>query len=219
MSQPPTDALLRAADEFWDELGVSAADSGRTLCFIGTLSRQLDIATILAAAAVCTRLHLPWRFVLCGVGDRLTEFKERARSLSNVRFPGWVDRAQIHVLMRRSVAGLDPLPDRYDFLATINNKAIEYLSAGLPVISSPRRGVLAELLAARRCGLSYEAGDTNGLLQLLKTMTPATLQEFSANSSELFRERFTAEKVYADMADYLEELARTRKSPVVSGHD
>ena len=49
--------------------------------------------------------------------------------------------------------GIDPLPDRYDYLASINNKAVEYLSAGLPVVSSPRHGVLYELLEREECGL------------------------------------------------------------------
>ena len=65
----------------------------------------------------------------------------RQQTYQTYYFPGWVDAAKIFVLMRRSAVGLDPLPDRYDFLATINNKAIEYMSAGLPVISSPDRGV------------------------------------------------------------------------------
>ena len=101
--------------------------------------------------------------MLCGAGDRFEHYRALAAGLPNVLLPGWVDAAAIHVLMRRSACGLDPLSDRYDFLATINNKAIEYFSAGLPVISSPRRGTLAELLAAEECGLSYDLGDAAGL--------------------------------------------------------
>jgi hypothetical protein len=34
--------------------------------------------------------------------------------------------------------GLDPMPDRYDLVVHINNQAIEYLSGGLPIVSSPQ---------------------------------------------------------------------------------
>lgn len=217
VSSPPADEQIQSAELYWDGLGVLKEDATRTLCFMGALSSQFDIETVLLAAAQCSRRNLPWRFVLCGTGDRLAVYKEKAQGLENVVFPGWVDRAQIHVLMRRSAAGLDPLPDRYDFLATINNKAIEYMSAGLPVISCPKRGVLAELLAAERCGWSYDYGDVEGLVNLLASITPGALREFSVNSTSLFRERFTAEKVYGEMARYLEKIVQNFKSPAVPG--
>ena len=110
--------------------------------------------------------------------------------------------------MRRSACGLDPLSDRYDFLATINNKAIEYFSAGLPVISSPRRGTLAELLAAEECGLSYDLGDAAGLA----ACWPAWQMSRVCGSGwrkrrRLFQRSFTAEKVYGSMMEYLEKIA------------
>jgi glycosyltransferase involved in cell wall biosynthesis len=109
------------------------------------------------------------------------------------------------------------LLDRYDFLVHINNKAIEYMSAGLPIISCPKRGVLAELLAAERCGWSYDNGDVDGLLKLLASLAPDELREFSANSARLFCDRFTAEKVYGEMSQYLEEIAKGYKVPAVPG--
>lgn len=209
---PPAAEQMRVAEKYWDGLGIRIENAAHTLCFVGSLGRQLDIETVISVAKSCLRLNLPWRFVLCGRGDRLETFKRLARGQSNVIFPGWIDRAQIHVLMRRSAAGLDPMPDRFDFLASINNKAIEYLSAGLPVISCPKRGVLAELLAVNRCGQSYDHGSVNGLLNLLCGITPATLQEMSVNSVKLFQEKFLAEKVYSGMSQYLEEVALGYKS-------
>jgi O-methyltransferase len=104
---------------------------------------------------------------------------------------------------------LDPLPDRYDFLATINNKAIEYLSAGLPVISCPQKGVLFDLLKENQCGLSYEHGDAVGLSCLLGQLDRdrKTVAQMSRNAALLFEERFVAEKVYEQMACSIENIA------------
>ena len=81
--------------------------------------------------------------------------------------PGWVKAAQIHVLMRLSSVGLNPVADRYDFLATINNKAIKYMSGNLPIISNPEEGVLYDLLKKYCCGVSYASGDAEGLFNIL----------------------------------------------------
>jgi len=156
----------------------------------------------------------PVRIVLCGDGERLEEYRRAAVGLSNVVLPGWVDRAAIYTLMRRSAAGLDPLPGRYDFLATINNKAVEYMSAGLPVISSPRNGVLFELLERRDCGMSYDAADAHGLAALLVRLAnqPSRLAAMRRASGELFREQFMADAVCASMADHFEKISQLRSN-------
>jgi glycosyltransferase involved in cell wall biosynthesis len=94
-------------------------------------------------------------------------------------------------------------------LATINNKAIEYLSAGLPVISCPKTGVLASLLAHEACGLSYAYGDASDLAAILLRLDSDrdAARTMSANAGRIFRERFTAERVYAEMMAYFEEVA------------
>ena len=115
--------------------------------------------------------------------------------------------------MRRASVGIDPMMDRYDFLATINNKAIEYMSGGLPVVSSPARGVLFDVLRDHRCGVSYNNGDSDGLADVLVELIdePDTLAAMSANSLRLFENRFTAEKVYAEMMAYLSEVVISTK--------
>jgi glycosyltransferase involved in cell wall biosynthesis len=209
LSAAPAAEKIAAAEKFWDQQGVVADADRPVACFFGTLGRQFDLDTALAAAQVLEARGSKFRLVICGTGDRFEHYRESAAGLSNVLLPGWVDAAAIHVLMRRSACGLDPLSDRYDFLATINNKAIEYLSAGLPVVSSPRRGTLAELLAREECGLSYDLGDAAGLAKSLVRLgdEPALRGRMAANAAALFARSFTAEKVYGSMMEYLEKIA------------
>jgi glycosyltransferase involved in cell wall biosynthesis len=124
-------------------------------------------------------------------------------------FPGWASAAEIWTLMRASMVGLTPYRSRPDFVASIPNKSIEYLSAGLPLVSS-LQGSLAHLLARADAGLTYANGDVDALVGSLERIlnAPGAQAAMATNASELYRREFVAEKVYDEMAAYLEEVVR-----------
>jgi glycosyltransferase involved in cell wall biosynthesis len=208
ISSPPPPDRLREAEAFWDSRGLPSCQEGLVASFVGTIGFQFDFSSILGASRLLAQRGVQFRLILCGAGDRHAEVAAQAKGIPNVYMAGWVDAAQIHVLLRRSGLGLDPLPDRFDFLATVNNKAIEYLSAGLPVISCPERGILYELLRDEGCGLSYPHGDSEALAQILERLfrKPGELEHLAANAMRVYQERFVAETVYTQMAEYLEEV-------------
>ncbi|MGA7237279.1 MAG: glycosyltransferase [Bryobacteraceae bacterium] len=211
-AEEPTAEAIHAANRTWDRLGVY--ESGPfTVCYFGGLSRQLDLMHAIDAARLLETRGALVRLVLCGDGERLDEYRRAAAGFANVILPGWADRAAIYTLMRRSHAGLDPLPGRYDFLSSINNKAIEYMSAGLPVVSSPRRGVLSDLLEQRRCGLSYDESDARGLADLLYSLSHdrASVAAMGRSSAALFREQFMADTVCASMESHFERIVSERQ--------
>lgn len=199
---------MEDATTFWNALGVPEQSDGLRVCFVGNLSRALDVLHFVEAARILSATGHPVQFVVCGTGERLREYRHAAANVPAIIFPGWVDAAKIRVLMQRSQVGLDPLPNRYDFLTTINNKAVEYMSAALPIISSPPTGVLCDLLNHRDCGLSYETGDADGLVNLLAMLYEdrKVLTRMSANAKIVFHEQFEAEKVCAEMAAHLEHI-------------
>ncbi|NQT35035.1 glycosyltransferase [bacterium] len=198
------------AERFWDEKGINQYSDELRVCFFGFLGRIFPIKSVVQAAQILQKNEVPVAFVICGPGDMLERYRSDADRISNMIFPGWVNAAQIAVLMQRSTVGLDPLPESYDFLSTINNKAIEYMSAGLPVISSPREGVLYRFLKDHACGVSYNSHNPEELAQILTELShdPVRIETMSENSRRIFQEKFTAEKVYNNMADYLEEIAQ-----------
>ncbi|HWQ60809.1 MAG TPA: glycosyltransferase, partial [Negativicutes bacterium] len=208
---PPPAEKIAAAEAFWDEHGVLADDPVFNICFFGTLGHQFDMGTIFAAADKLRDAAQAVRFIVCGSGDKIDQYRAMAADNPRVLLPGWADYAQMYVLMRRSRAGIDPLTDRYDFLNTVNNKAVEYLSAGLPVISSPRRGMLFDLLTSEYCGLSYDYGDADGLAAIIRSLVSGagTLGTMSGNARTLFENKFRADRVYAGMTAYLEEIVQT----------
>lgn len=207
-TQAPTPDEIREAEDFWDAQGIRAGEVF-TACFIGTIGHQFDLETVISGAKELSARGKQTRFVLCGSGDQIDYYKQLAADEPSIVFPGWINSAQIFVLMRRASIGIDPMVDRYDFLATINNKAAEYMSASLPIVSSPRKGMLFELLKSKNIGASYDNGNGEGLADVLSELidNPELLATMSANSRDLFESTFRAEKVYGDMMDYLQEVA------------
>jgi glycosyltransferase involved in cell wall biosynthesis len=203
---------IQEAEKFWDERGIIANKNCFNVCFFGTLGRHLDLETVVRAAHRIKGKNIPIYFIICGAGDYLEYFKKLAGHNGNILFPGWVNASQIYVLMRRVKVGLDPLPKRHDFLSTINNKAIEYLSASLPVIASPNCGVLHDLLHKHHCGVTYPHGDEAALSEIILNLynNGQTLQEMSKNATRLFKKTFRAEKVYGAMMGHLNEIAQDK---------
>ena len=64
------------------------------------------------------------------------------------------------------------------------------MSAGLPIISSPGRGVLADLLSREQCGLSYGIGDAEALANHLARVAEdrGSIRKLAENAAQVFRE-------------------------------
>jgi glycosyltransferase involved in cell wall biosynthesis len=151
------------------------------------------------------------QFVVCGSGENLEAYRNAAQGCDNIVFPGWIDATQIKALMEMSSVGLLPYRSRADFARSIPNKVAEYLSAGLPVISS-LTGVTENLLKENDCGVTYQNGDASSLVRLLRVLASDKnrMQTMARNAASLFSERFDAARVYSDMGEYLREVALTK---------
>lgn len=207
---PPAASRIAVAEGHWDNLGVRSDDGVFRICFFGTLGRQFDIPTAIKASNILRKKGMRVQFVLCGDGDKIDDFKRLAEGNPNILFPGWVDAAAIYALMRRSSAGLAPLPDRYDYLATINNKSVEYLSAGLPILSCPTKGTLFKFLSDNQCGCSFSYGDAEGLAATVAALLKSEekLKRMAVNAAAAFESNFTAENVNAKMIRHLELIVK-----------
>ena len=194
-------------------------------CFFGSMNHQFDCETILSAARrILQSTDDRVQFVLCGHAEPAVEAAIRAAGLPNVLMPGWVDAEDITVLMHMAQAGLAPYRSspkisgtlhlghypitRIGGKATISNKCLEYLSGGLPVLTS-LMGEFEQVVKEYDCGLTYADGDVNGLLEALDMLrrNPERARTMGRNGSEVFASRFSAARIYPEMANHLEELA------------
>lgn len=201
-------AKLAEAEAYWNNQGVSGQSSEPIFCFFGNMGRMFDLEPVIRGAAILSGRGRSPKFVLCGTGERLAGYRALAAGLDNVTLPGWVDEARIQVLLRWAYAGIDPLPERYDYLATINNKAIEYLSAGVPVLSSPARGLLAETLVNEQCGASCNARDPQAFADLVESVC-ADRNAWAiraANARAYFDRELKADVVYDRFSELLESI-------------
>ncbi len=203
----PHERDLVEAQKFWRRYGISTESGEFVVCFFGTIGRHFEIETIVHAARILSQSSRRVRFVLCGTGPQIEKWRRLAADCENVLLTGWVNAAKIWTLMRMSSAGLAPYVSTRDFRLSIPNKPIEYLSAGLPIISS-LQGVLADLLADHRCGITYANGDAEQLSRAVIECydNKERLESMSTHAGRLFRRRFVAETVYREMQDYLAQI-------------
>jgi glycosyltransferase involved in cell wall biosynthesis len=213
VEQKPTNEEIENARTYWKEHGIGCDPHEFVICFFGTIGRQFDLDTVIEAARRLNGGTRPFRFVLCGTGDRLSHYQNRAHGLSNVVFPGWVGASEIWVLMRLAKLGLAPYCNTKDFRSSLPNKSIEYLSSGLPLVSC-LTGVLHNLLERNNCGVTYAEGDVGSLVSILEQSFDNRhyLYEKAHNALKLYKEMYTADRVYTNMMIYLETLARSGDS-------
>ena len=202
---PPSPTAIVRANAFWDAHGV-LDDGTFTVAFVGTMNSHCELDT---AIEVARASPTPMRFAFCGTGTRFDALRRRAAGIAQVVMPGWVGRAQIWALLQRSTVGLAPYAPRPTFDRNLTNKMIEYLSAGLPIVT-PSGGLLAELIETRGCGVRY-AGD--GLHDALRELAddPGRLAAMRRNAKAVYEERFQAKAVYGGFADLIEALAERTK--------
>ncbi|HZO90868.1 MAG TPA: glycosyltransferase family 4 protein [Chthonomonadaceae bacterium] len=195
------------AEAFWAKQGLCPNSGEFIACFFGTFGRQFDLETVIEAARRLQGSGRAFRFVLCGKGDNLEHYRRLAQECGNVLFPGWVGAPEIWMLMRLAAVGLAPYRNSFNFTANLPNKPIEYLSAGLPILSSLSEGILKNLLDAHGGGFTYT--DAASLATILRDLYdhPERREACSEQALALYRERFIGERVYGEMAAYLEELA------------
>ncbi len=200
------------ATEFWRSHDICASKSEFVLCFFGTIGRHFEIEPIVEAARCMDQTERKIKFVLCGDGPHLPRWRQLAVDCPSIVLPGWVDAAKIRSLMQLSSAGLAPYYSSWDFTISLPNKPIEYLSAGLPVISS-LQGELANLLAQNDCGMTYQNGEATDLVRVITACYDSrdTCARMAKNATALFCERFVAEKVYGHLSNFLTQLADNRR--------
>jgi glycosyltransferase involved in cell wall biosynthesis len=211
-SGDPTFDEQGRAREFWNRLDVFQGDEYFNVIFAGTIGRQFELEPVIEAAKALAGSN--FKFILCGTGDRFDHIRMLAHAVPNVIMPGWVGAAEIWAVMRLAQVGLAPYHDEESFTHSLPNKSLEYLSAGLPVVSS-LPGALARLLADNRCGITYanrDARDLRAALEMLRN-NPELRAAMSQNAKLVFETDYRAEKVYAKMIAHLEALGARKAAP------
>jgi glycosyltransferase involved in cell wall biosynthesis len=129
---------------------------------------------------------------------------QKTADLPNIHLSGWLNAEQIKILLNKAWAGIVPCKSVEN---AAPNKVFEYLSAGLPLISS-LRGEVASLIDEHKIGLNYSAGDPQQLYRCIQTLSNnhAEHDRVSNAAFQFYLENGDANKIYQDFADYIENF-------------
>jgi glycosyltransferase involved in cell wall biosynthesis len=180
----------------------------RLVWFVGMFGRTYDLSTVIDAAGRLKAQGVDdLQFVLSGAGDNEARWRAEAAGLSSAVFTGWVTAAEIEFLLSVAWVGLAAYAPGAP--QSLPNKIFEYMSGGLPILSS-LRGEAEELLERHGLGVTYRAGDAGSLAAALCALrdNPARHRAMRAASRQTYEQHFSADIVYQRMAAFVASGAR-----------
>ncbi|WP_087464228.1 glycosyltransferase [Oleiphilus messinensis] len=206
-----SDKELIDARSWWDNQGIRVGVN--RVCFVGSHSPAFDMTPLRNAAQYFMEHNISCEFVICGDGDSSENWQEMMSGLPNVRFPGWVDSAQIAALVERSMASIAPYCNTENFVRSIPNKVLDSLYHGLPILT-PLKGEVTKLLEEHSIGLIYGEHPGKTLEHCVEALITDTgkRQSMAENASELYQNRFSYDTVYSALVKRIENLAKRFQS-------
>jgi glycosyltransferase involved in cell wall biosynthesis len=178
----------------------------RIFAYVGTLAKSSNINVMLDAARVLAAQDPTVHFVIAGDGPDRDRIQAVAATLPNVTAPGWLTQPAVRQVEAAAFAGVLPLNTLPDAMP---NKFFEYISAGLPVLSSAT-GELNDLISHERVGMPFSATNPQSLVDAIRRLCadPDLTAGMASRAAALFEARFREDLVYGAFADYLHDVAR-----------
>lgn len=179
------------------------------LLFIGSLEHFTDLESILQSmASVDAGQRLTLRIV--GSGSREQDLKRLASKLGldhRVEFRGWKRRDEFPEELSWAQVGIIPFKKNLLTNCALPHKAIEYLSVGLPVVSTRLKGAESVLGAIE--GVHF----VDSSIEIVRRcISLAREQQLDLVDRELVCQRFSRELTIKGMEELLSSVVRNKKS-------
>jgi glycosyltransferase involved in cell wall biosynthesis len=177
--------------------------------FVGTFCDSYEIDIIFKAADYlsCLGTH-EIHFVIAGRGDGEESIERHSNESDYVSYLGWLDRPALQKALGIATVGICPYSK--GALMSLPNKPFEYLSAGLPIISS-LEGELATLISTENVGQNYVAGDFKSLANCLMNLTEQEILKQGTNAKMLYEKSFVPKTIYGKFVKHIEGLVASSK--------
>ena len=174
--------------------------------FVGTFGQTYDLATVIKSLQILENTN-DIQFVFTGDGEQATQWKLLAKGNTNILFTGWVNRDELSFLS--SIANIGLMSYKKGAPQGLPNKLFEYLSAGLPILSS-LGGETKSLLRKEGVGLTYEAGNAEDFSKKLITYVEnkKLISDTSIQCITLYESKYSSRKVYGEFSHYLQIIGR-----------
>ena len=159
------------------------------ITLIGNVTKTIKFNDIYDAASKLKN-NEEIKFVICGAGDNLEQTKLKCQHLKNIIFTGWINQNEIQFILRNTKIGLIPYRNDVNLSNAVPNKFSEYMSCGVPILTSLSGSVL-EILNKEKIGIQYSS-DTSDLYNKILDLynNESLLNEYSKNSKNLFLRSF-----------------------------
>ncbi len=176
------------------------------LLYIGNLGAGYHLAVMLEVVKTLTRRGIPVQLDIAGDGPQRPLIE--AASAENcwpIHYHGFLRQDALQTLLNNADCGIIPL-DSGSFVA-VPYKLADYWSHGLAVLNG-LPGETFTLTENNKCGLNYDAGDTNSLASAIiqyhtdKKLLQAHQQSAHTTANELFDARHT----YPIFTTWLEQI-------------
>ena len=192
----PTSEDLQSAERFWEEHGLNKLGAP-VIFFVGSLTSSFNFEPLITAAKSGR-----YQVIIAGEGPLKDELIAISQNLPNLIIPGWIDQTQLAVLAQYSKFSLLPLVNRIDFDMGINNKLIDSLKLGLPILCS-NTSMAQRLIIPLGIGDSF---NSNNLLEKCDEIlgNPVLYQEMLNNARNVYNDKFEYNKVYEQLVSTLE---------------
>lgn len=164
--------------------------SGNYLVFVGRLSHEKGIATLLDA---WSQLKEPVALKIVGDGPMADVVRSAAESDARIEWLGWRSPDEVLAIIGEASAMVLPSTTYEAFARTIT----EAFAAGTPVIAS-RHGAMAELITPDRTGAHFNVGCAADLAATVADLfhDRVRLQQMRNFTRQEFEEKFTASRNY-----------------------
>lgn len=202
---PPVDVAANPGSDAERLRALGIDPDRKSFWFIGTFVGSIDLSTVIEAARRLQH-RTDIQFVISGAGEDDARYRAEAEGLNNLVFTGWVDREDIAVLSRHAYAGLGAY--KKGALMSLTNKMFEYLAAGTPILLA-LPGEAEKIIVGSGCGKAYEPGSADSLASAVADISdrPQERQLMSVRARALFADRFSADRIYGELVEFVERAA------------
>jgi glycosyltransferase involved in cell wall biosynthesis len=168
---------------------VAWSEKRNEVCYVGSITALRGIRE---AVKACESLSSPTRLNLVGryddpVADEIRTYAGWAR----VNELGWLGRAGVSDVLRRSIAGLVTLHPARHYIDSLPVKMFEYMAAGIPVIASDFP-LWRTIVKRNGCGLCVDPLDPKAIADAIDylVLNPKTARRMGENGRRAVLKKF-----------------------------
>ncbi|MEZ4924181.1 MAG: glycosyltransferase family 4 protein [Crocinitomicaceae bacterium] len=179
----------------------------KEILYVGSFGNTYDLESMIKTARHFYENGITdVKFVLAGGGEQAENLQTLAKELPNVMFTGWLDTNGIHKYLKRAYIGV--LPFKRNAPQSLPNKLFDYLSAGLPVVSSLQNADMINIIEQKQIGLSFDPESWESLCEkcLWFIQHPEERLAMSVRSKEFYMNHGNSNLIYKDYVAHIENV-------------